>query len=586
MRFASLLLCAAIAAWPDSRQPDARNVDPPNTNTHFKMPEYKTLAQWEARKKQLKEQILFAAGLDPMPERPPVRSEIFGRIENKDYSIEKVLIETRPGYWLGGNLYRPLGRSGKFPTIVSPHGHWTYGRLEHTPTGSLPTRGINLARQGYVVLLYDMVGYNDTVQTPHAFGNKTEQLWNWGPLGLQLWNSIRAVDFLLTLPDVDPSRIGATGASGGGTQTFLLAAVDDRIKYDSPVNMISGIMQGGSPCENAPGLRVGAFNVEFGAMMAPRPMLMVSATGDWTKNTLEEEYPAIKGIYELYDRASLVEAVRIDAPHNYNKDSREAMYRFFAKHMLGDTDASKYTEKSPRIESLPNMLALHNRTLPMGALTYDGLFVQWRTIVMQQLDRLSGNADEKRRLLRLALGTEWPREVRVTTERDTVTITRPAVKDRVPGVWIEGSGQPALVVHPEGSAAARQSEDVAALVRARRPVLLIDAFQTGQAKEARKTDVPHFLTFNRTDDQLRVQDILTALRWLEVKAPGEVELVGLGTASIWTRFAAAVAPVKVKLSAKPVFFNGADTEFVNQFFVPGIQRAGGWKTAMALTGGL
>ena len=581
MRSVCLLLCAAVAAWPQPR--DARNADAPNTNTHFKMPEYKTLAQWEARKKQLKEQILFWSGLDPMPERPPVRSEIFGRIENKDYSIEKVLIETRPGYWLGGNLYRPLGRAGKFPAIVSPHGHWSYGRLEHTPLGSLPTRGINLARQGYVVLLYDMVGYNDTMQTPHAFGNKTEQLWNWGPLGLQLWNSIRAVDFMLTLADVDAARIGATGASGGGTQTFLLAAVDERIKYAVPVNMISAIMQGGSPCENAPGLRVGAFNVEFGALMAPRPMLMVSATGDWTKNTLEEEYPAIKGIYELYDRASLVEAVRIDAPHNYNKDSREAMYRFFAKHALGDTDATKYAEKNARIEPLQSMLALHGRTLPQGALTYDGLFIQWRTIVMQQLDQLAGNLDEKRRLLRLAIGAEWPNGVTAVTTGEWVALSRPSVKDRVPGIWLGGSGQAALVVHPDGSAAARQSEDVAALIRDKRPVLMIDAFQTGQAKEPRQTGVPHFLTFNRTEDQLRVQDIFTALRWLETKGHREVELVGLGNASVWARFAAAVAPLKVKLTAKPVFFNGADTEFVNYFFVPGIQRAGGWKTAMALT---
>ncbi len=579
MRFVCLLLAAAIAAWSE----DSRNIDPPNTNTHFRMPEYKTLAQWEARKKQLEEQILFWAGLDPMPERLPVRSEVFGRIENKDYSIEKVLIETRPGYWLGGNLFRPLGRTGKFPAIVSPHGHWIYGRLENTPLASLPTRAINLAQQGHVVLLYDMVGYNDTLQTPHAFGNKTEQLWNWGPLGLQLWNSIRAVDFMLTLPEVDPERIGATGASGGGTQTFLLAAVDKRVKYTVPVNMISAIMQGGSPCENAPGLRVGAFNVEFGALMAPRPMLMVSATGDWTRNTLEEEYPAIKGIYELYDRASLVEAVRIDAPHNYNKDSREAMYRFFAKHALGDTDASKYAEKNARIETLPNMLALHGRTLPQGALSYDGLFVQWRTIAMQQLDRLSGNLDEKRRLLRLALGAEWPREVTALTAGEAVTLTRPAVKDRIPGVWLAGSGRAALVVHPEGSAAARQSEDVAALVRAKRPVLTIDAFQTGKAKEPRQTGTPQFLTFNRTEDQLRVQDILTALRWLQAKGETDVELVGLGNASVWVRFAAAVAPLKVTLTANPVFFNGADTEFVNQFFVPGIQRAGGWKTAMALT---
>ena len=94
-----------------------------------------------------------------------------------------------------------------------------------------------------------------------------------------------------------------TGESGGGTQTFLLTAVDDRVKYSFPVNMISAIMQGGSQYENAPGLRLDTFNVEFGAMMAPRPMLMVAATGDWTRNTRREEYPAVRAVYELYDRA-------------------------------------------------------------------------------------------------------------------------------------------------------------------------------------------------------------------------------------------------------------------------------------------
>jgi predicted acyl esterase len=133
------------------------------------MPEYRRSRN--GRRAEALKQIQFWAGLDPMPERAPVRSEIFGRIENRDYSIEKVLVETREGYWLGGNLYRPLGRTGKFPGIVSPHGHWSYGRLEHTPTGSLPTRGINLARQGYVVFMYDMVGYND----PHADSARVRQ---------------------------------------------------------------------------------------------------------------------------------------------------------------------------------------------------------------------------------------------------------------------------------------------------------------------------------------------------------------------------------------------------------------------------
>ena len=96
--------------------------------------------------------------------------------------------------------------------------------------------------------------------------------------------------------------IGATGASGGATQTFMLAAIDDRIQFSAPVNMVSAIMQGGGLCENAPNLRLDTFNVEIASIMAPRPMILVSATGDWTKNTPTEEFPAIRAIYDLYDK--------------------------------------------------------------------------------------------------------------------------------------------------------------------------------------------------------------------------------------------------------------------------------------------
>ena len=336
MRLFILLLASSL--WAQVPSQDSRNTDVPNTDTHFRLPVYKTRAEWEARAARLRKQILFAAGLEPMPARNPLTPDIFGRIENIGYAIEKVLIQTLPGYYLGGNLYRPVGKKGKFPAVLTPHGHWIYGRLEHQPLCSIPARSINLARQGYVVFAYDMVGYNDTTQTPHAFGNPREQLWSFGPLGLQLWNSLRSLDFLQSLPDVDGDKIAMTGESGGGTQTFLASAVDDRIRYSVPVNMISAIMQGGSPCENAPGLRLGTSNLEIGALMAPRPMLMIAATGDWTRNTPKEEYPALRSIYELYDKAAELEMIQIDAPHNYNQPSREAMYRFLGKRVLGDGD--------------------------------------------------------------------------------------------------------------------------------------------------------------------------------------------------------------------------------------------------------
>src|SRR5580698_9324261 len=349
---------------------DARNIDLHHTDFHFTMPQY-GLPDWEAHKAHLQRQILVAAGLYPLPEKTPLHPEISGRIERVDYSIEKVALETMPGYYLGGNLYRPLHPSGKVPAVLTPHGHWTYGRLENAPDFSGPALGINLARQGYVAFAYDMVGYNDTLQTEHAFTSPTYQLWSFTPLGLQLWNSIRAIDFVQSLPEVDGQRIAVTGASGGGTQTFLLAAVDERVSYAAPVNMVSFQMQGGCECENAPGLRIGTSNVEIAAMMAPRPMLLVSATGDWTKNVPREEYPAIRSIYELYHQADNLGVVQFEAEHNYNRLSREAVYGFFAKHVSGMGGGKVAEDDEVAIEPLLSMLVWQGRSLPANAVTQE-----------------------------------------------------------------------------------------------------------------------------------------------------------------------------------------------------------------------
>ena len=225
---------------------------------------------------------------------------------------------------------------GPFPGIACPHGHWGRGRLENTELGSIAGRCINFARQGMVAFSYDMVGYNDSDQFVHReIGGRREALWGIGALSLQLWNSIRVVDFLASLADVDAERIGCTGASGGGTQTFLLMAVDERIKAAAPVNMVSAFMQGGCRCENQGHLRLDINNVEIASCMAPRPLLMVSCTGDWTANTPEVEFPAVRAIYGLYGAQNKVSEVQIDAPHNYNQPSREAVYAFFKRHLLG-----------------------------------------------------------------------------------------------------------------------------------------------------------------------------------------------------------------------------------------------------------
>jgi hypothetical protein len=599
----------AIATRPSVAQPapqeDARNTKIVTTDTHMPLPAFTSLQAWEARRAFLRNQILVSAGLSPMPPKTPLNAQVFGKIEERDYTIEKVLIETLPGFYLGGNLYRPRDERPRHPAILNPHGHWPYGRLENESVDSGPALGISLARQGYIVFAYDMVGYTDTVQVPHRFGNAEQRLWSFGPLGLQLWDSIRALDFLLALPDVDDSRVGAVGASGGGTQSFLLAAVDDRIHFASPVNMVSAIMQGGDLCENAPGLRLNTSNVEIAAMIAPRPMLLVSDTTDWTRNVPREEFPAIKKIYDLYGKGDQISVVQFEAVHNFNQQSREAVYKFLAQINPGWSDSRALKEHDLAVPMLQEMMALSNRALPARAVDLNGLFREWRTMAEDE-NAQTQDSPFLRERLRQTLAVESPGDVIAETNGQSIVLSRPAWKDRVPGIWIPGHGATAIVVDPDGSAAALKSEVANRLRKEKRPMLLLDVFQTGAAKAprdrddhppvisdtkaaeaaiVRKADAtgggPKFLTYNVSDDAARVQDIVTAIAFAQKTSP-QVEVYARGDAALWATFAAAVSTTPVTLHLDNLPALATDDDYLDHFDVPGIMRAGGLPVAQKL----
>ena len=381
MRFMAACALAALVA---GVQTPAGQAPYRTLDDRFDPPHFATAEAWSARAAYLREHVLASAGLLPLPEKTPLRPSVFGEVRRSDYTVSKVYFESLPGFFVTGNLYRPLG-DGPFPAILSPHGHWAYGRLENTPVNSGPGRAINLARQGFVVFTHDMVGYNDSQQVPHTFSGPREYLWGLSLSGLQLWNSIRALDFLESLPYVRRDAIGMTGESGGGTQTFLAAAVDPRVAVAAPVNMISLHMQGGCLCENPPGLRLDTTNAEIAATIAPRPLLMISATGDWTAETLEVEYPAVRALYTLFDAADRVRAVRMTAEHNYNKDSREAMYAWMARWLKGAPADVHPSERSFSPESLSNLLVFHQRQLPSNAVDVAGLTDEWIAAAKRQV---------------------------------------------------------------------------------------------------------------------------------------------------------------------------------------------------------
>ena len=610
VRTSMLVVLAGILASAQVPKEDSRNTNTPDMNTHFQMPVFESREAWLAKAAFLRKQILSSAGLLPMPEKKPVRAEVFGRLERGTYSVEKVLLETYPGFYLGGNLYRPMGKPGPFPGVASPHGHWTYGRLENTNLVSVPARCINLARQGFVVFSYDMVGYNDTNQFPHGdsgpvLGGRREDLWSINVMGLQLWNSIRAVDFLTSLPDVDPNRIGATGASGGGTQTFLLMAVDDRVKAAAPVNMVSAIMQGNG-CEEAANLRVGAFNVMFAAMMAPRPLLMVSATGDWTRNTPKEEFPAVQSIYRMLDAASNVEMVQIDERHNYNDKSREAVYTFLGARLLGTT--GHVAEQRFHVELPQDLLALFDRTRPSNAVSMEHYVADRMAEAASGIKALephdqaslarSRKSFEER--LTYSMLAVMPPSGQVVSQRrespagaESLVLGRSGKGDRIPAVWMDGlkTGRavaPTIVIHPDGMAWALSSAGspeglVKRILDRGGPVLSIDAFQTGSAK-AHRNRSRAFTVFNQTDDANRVQDILTAIAYVRGRTGAKsLNLVGLDKAGVWAYFARALAGPGVDLAADILQFRtGADEEYLGKFEIPGIRKAGDFRAAAVL----
>jgi hypothetical protein len=343
--------------------------------------------------------------------------------------------------------------------------------------------------------------------------------------------------------------------------------------------MVSAYMQGGDPCEEAPNLRLGTSNVEIAAMMAPRPMLVVSSTRDWTRHTPAEEFPWIRRIYGLYRAAGELENAHIDAEHNYNRQSREAVYRFLAGRMRMSLSPGELLDEP--FEPVPDaeMLAFPEGAPPKGAPTFPQLFEAWKAAARLQTEK--ADPGDLRQLMQDALGADWPNQIANSLDGRRLLLSR-AKGDRVEGQWIPGSGEPVLLIHADGAAAALREPLADQVLRAGRPLLAIDPFRSSPEQLQNYRAREYYLSYNQTEDAYRAQDIITALAFLKQQQSGPVELACLGEAGVACLFAAAATPTDLDLLVDLNGFSGSDEDFRSRFFVPGIQRIGGLQAALRL----
>jgi dienelactone hydrolase len=589
---------------------------------------------WRLRAEYLHQQVLIAAGLWPLPPRTPLNAAIYGTIDRGDYTVEKVHFESYPGFFVTGNLYRPKGRKGPFPAVLCPHGHWTNGRLYEAPDKvvaqqiaghwetdpnaakyPMQARAANLAKLGCVVFFYDMVGYADAdpEHFPHrkTYLDVDSDLHLLSVFGLQCWDSIRAIDFVTSLPDVDANRVACTGASGGATQTIMLMADDDRLAVAGPVCMISaGEHQGGCVCENNSLLRVGTDNVELAATFAPRPFIHPTATGDWTAHFLEQGFPQIKATYALFGAPDNVESFRQTAEHNYNLASREAVYNFFNKHLrLGNPEP---IHEQPFQPVAPKDLSVWDaeHLRPTNSVDAPALKSYWLDMTAKQIDALKPKDADGLRAMRAVLepalrhivSTRLPSSYSVVADEigqedrgafvlHRLTLRRREDQQAIPALLLSpkkpmSGRRPKLYVSPGGKAdfIDQGGEWSAGIqkIAAVEPILLIDVYGTGElsakAPANKLKPVEFFAGYNRTPLANRVHDTLTAITFLRAheKATDGIDLVAAGDAGLWCLLAKALAGDSVHtttIGGSGLTFTVPDANAPH--YLPGSLRYGG-----------
>ncbi len=653
--------------------PDDKRLDPlKDLDGYFPFLVPPTVEAWEKRAEKIRRQVLVATGLWPMPERTPLNPVIHGKVHRDGFTVEKVYFESMPNHFVTGLLFRPDDgkQDVRRPAVLCPHGHG--GRMQdygadkmsalieagaekYEQSGRFPklARCAHLARMGCVAFIFDMLGYEDSQQIsyelahrfakqrPEFEGNDLEGNRSWGLysaqaemrlqsiMGIQTWNGVRCLDFLQQLPDVDPSRIGVTGGSGGGTQTILLCAIDPRPVVAFPNGMVSTSMQGGCTCENCSLLRIDTGNVELAGLFAPKPQAMTAAD-DWTKEMMTKGYPELQQLYGLLGvRDDVFCRPLLQFPHNYNYVSRATMYDWFNRHLGLNLSDHELTERDfPMLTKDETTVWNAQHPRPAGGDQYERELTRYLTSVSaQQMAELEPSDSESLQrfqqivggALQTVIGRELPSAGEITREKvderanDTFHLSKDILRFKSKGeefpilslsplkrdwsgdvvIWVTGQGK-AGVFDADGMPLPEVSE----LIEAGAAVISADLFQQGEfladeqpVTRQRTVDNPREAAafsfgYNPTLFVRRVHDVLSLISFVvhDEHAPQRVMLVGTdggGPLAAAARMISGSAVDKAAIESNGFRF-AKITDYHDPNFVPGVVKYGDLSAVLAL----
>jgi len=553
----------------------------------------KSPAHWQTHRPRYRDDYFYMLGLSPLPERTPLKATITGTLTGESFVVDVLHYQSRPGLYVTANLYRPANAKAgeQLPAVLYVCGHSGRGRDGNKT--AFQGHGIWFARHGYMCLVVDTLQLGEIAAIHH--GTYRENRWWWHsrgytPAGVECWNGVRGIDYLVSRPDVDPERIAVTGISGGGAATFWIAAADERVKVAVPVSGMADLLSyvpnrvinGHCDCM----FLYNAFEwpwTRIASLVAPRPMLFVNSDNDgiFPMDANDRIINRLERVYSQYGAGEKVDAVVSIGGHAYRQDIRQAAYHFINTHLKGD--ASPVTDSEIDVVEDPPAKVVHpiepqklrafptDTDIPADQLntTIDQHFVPMAHVAPPSTDRFD---EWKKTLLaelrRVAFGT-FPERIpaarpivaeKASAESGLRLATEGPIVVRLVRAAAPAEGTPPTRILLFVSTSAERAELPKWLKEFREPADQIEICEPRGINETRWTgkNPPNYIArshvlVGRTVDTGRLYDVIAAARYLRELHPGiPVVMAGEGPGALLAAYAAMWEPeIAAVIAAQP-----------------------------------